>query len=234
MVNVTVLVRDRPRLTKQALDSLQNTSDITVTIRDDWSHRETWDTVEDFSGCNSIKGRVVYHSAKRVGTGEARNDVIETSEKAFGRGDYLYLSDNDVFFYPRWLHSLIACYEESKKYGFKVLGAYGHPYHQPIENEQWVRCFAFDIKPVHALALQSMFMTWDVWDKYGPFCQTPPGKVCQSEDVDFTNKIKADGGRIGVVSPALVVNTGITNSFGEKIPGWEAVLKEAPPGVIVE
>jgi len=36
------------------------------------------------------------------------------------------------------------------------------------------------------------------------------------------------------VSPALVVNCGITNSFGEHIPGWEMVKAQAPAGVIVE
>jgi len=79
-----------------------------------------------------------------------------------------------------------------------------------------------------------MLMRWEVWDKYGPFCETPVGKVCQGEDVDFTNKIRADGYKIGVVDPPLVVNTGITNSFGEKIPGYELVQAQCPPGVICE
>jgi hypothetical protein len=50
----------------------------------------------------------------------------------------------------------------------------------------------------------------------------------------FTNKIHADGGKVGVIYPPLLVNTGITNSFGEKIPGWEMVQAEAPEGVICE
>jgi len=79
-----------------------------------------------------------------------------------------------------------------------------------------------------------MLMSWEVWDKYGPFCQTPVDKVCQSEDVDFTNKIRSDGFKLGVVSPTLVANCGITNSFGEHIPGWEMVKRQAPAGVIVE
>jgi hypothetical protein len=59
-------------------------------------------------------------------------------------------------------------------------------------------------------------------------------RYARARTCDFTNKIKADGFKIGVVSPALVVSTGITNTFGEKIPGWEAVQKQAPVGVIIE
>jgi hypothetical protein len=79
-----------------------------------------------------------------------------------------------------------------------------------------------------------MLMSWDVYDRFGPFCQTPIDKVCQSEDVDFTNRIRSAGLRIGVVSPALIVATGITNTFGEHIPGWEAVRAQCPEGVVCE
>ena len=54
------------------------------------------------------------------------------------------------------------------------------------------------------------------------------------EDVEFAWRIAKDNGKLGVVKPAVIVNTGITNSFGEKIPGWEMVEQEAPPGVLVE
>jgi GT2 family glycosyltransferase len=164
--------------------------------------------------------------------------VIRTSENSiFGRGDYLYLSDNDVFFYPAIFEKLVPIYEFAKSKGFVILGAYNHPYHQPVS---FTRVLAGPcagvcrIKEVQALALQSMLMSWDVWDKYGPFNETPPGRVCMGEDVDFCHKILKDGGRIGVVDPPLVVNCGLTNSFGEKIPGWELVAAEAPKGVYVE
>jgi GT2 family glycosyltransferase len=166
------------------------------------------------------------------GTGAARNQVIRESELRHGRGDYLYLSDNDVYFYPTWLPILIKCYEKAYDFGYRAIGAYNHPYHQPGASVPVYG--AYEVREVNALALQSMLMSWETWDKYGPFCQTPPGKVCQSEDVDFTNKLKADGYKLGVVSPALVVNTGITNSFGQKIPGYELVKQQCPPGVICE
>lgn len=232
MVNFTMLVRNRPRLTKQALDSLGNTSGMNCMIRDDWSERETWDLVEAWSGKNAIKGRVVYHAGIKLGTGPARNDVIETSQQAFGRGDYLYLSDNDVFFKPGWLEKLIELYEASWEYGCRVLGAYNHPYHQHVEGLVSVGEYSSNV--VNALATQSMLMRWEVWDQFGPFCQTPVDRVCMSEDVEFCNRITAAGLNVGVVWPPLIVSTGITNTFGEKIPGYELVKAQCPQGVTCE
>ena len=230
-----MLVKDRPRLTKQALDSIGAFNGMTVTILDDQSGDETQSILNQWT--RSCGGRFVATSIENAGTGINRNAVIETSETLFGRGDYLYLSDNDVAFKPGWLNTLIFCYEKAWESGFRVLGAYNHPYHQPISSLRVMGNDMFtiyEVKEVLALALQSMIMKWEVWDKYGPFNRTTPGRVCDGEDVEFGNKIRADGGKLGVVSPALLVNCGITNSFGQKIPGWELVQKEAPAGVIVE
>jgi GT2 family glycosyltransferase len=144
-----------------------------------------------------------------------------------------YISDDDVYFLrPDWLEQLVYAYEAAWKEGYRVLGAYNHPYHQPVS---W---FNFDPKmkvyEVWSLASQSMLMRWDVWDEFGPFDKTPAGKVCQGEDVSFGNRIREAGYKLGVISPALLVNCGITNSFGEKIPGWEMVQKECPTGVLCE
>lgn len=225
MVNITMLCANRPRLLKQALDSIGDLSDATVTIRD--------------AGMSIDVRDIVYHwqSPKRhwiaaqgpMGTGPARNAVVKESELHFGRGDYLYISDDDVFFLrPDWLKVLVNAYEWMKNFhGYAVVGAYNHPFNQPVTHcEKGYECYA--------VATQSMLMSWDVWDEFGPFCQTPAGKVCQSEDVDFCNRIRAKGYKVGVISPALLVNTGITNSFGEKIPGWEMVKSQCPQGVICE
>ena len=227
-----MLVKDRPRLTKQALDSIGSTEDMTVMIRDE-SKLENWNVVEDFTEKNARNSCVCYHITESRGTGSARNDVIATSEQAFGRGDYLYLSDNDVFFLnPFWMSQLVENYEEAWEHGFLVLGAYNHPYHQPIGDYEGYGLTR--IKEVLALALQSMLMRWEVWDEFGPFNATTPGRVCDGEDVAFGNKIRETGGKLGVVSPALLVNCGITNSFGQKIPGWELVRDQAPVGVYIE
>ena len=222
--NLTMLVHNRPRLTKQALETIGHSDELLVL--DDCSNEETKQLFQEFD-VN------VFSMGESKGTGYARNKVIEMSERCFKRGDYIYLSDNDVcFLNPDWLEILIRAYEVAWQRGFRVIGAYNHPYHQHgscvYTADAWAVC------EVQALALQSMLMRWEVWDKYGPFKETPPGRVCMGEDVEFGWKITADGGKLGVISPSLLVNTGITNSFGEKIPGWELVKSQAPEGVYVE
>lgn len=232
MTNITMLCANRPRLLKQALDSIGDLSDATVTIRDAGMNPEVLQIARDWS---ADKPSRTLTSAAKIGTGPARNSVILTSDYLHERGDYLYLSDDDVYFLrPDWLRVLIDAYEVAWEYGFRVIGAYGHPFHHPIPGEQFVKTETGHVFPVYALALQSMLMKWEVWDKYGPFCDTPVGKVCQSEDADFCNKIREDGFKVGVISPPLLVNCGITNSFGDHIPGWEMVKGQAPEGVVVE
>jgi len=231
-----MLVHNRPRLTQQALDSLVASGamkDINVTIYDDASDNETAEILEHW--CMDYSAYLV-RVAKSSGTAIARNSVIAESEAEYGRGDYLYLSDNDVFFTPKWLQRLVQCYKQAEVWNGKVLGAYNHPYpqHEPDYLVVPDNGCTMMVKQIQALALQSMLMEWSTWDKYGPFPKTPVGKVCQGEDVEFGWKIAADKGKLCVVHPPLIVNTGITNSFGEHIPGWELVQKQAPLGVIVE
>ncbi len=225
MTNITMLVANRPQLTRQALDSIGDLSEATIAIRDAGMNEEVGSIVETW--CALREHTVPFYSPEPLGTGPARNEVIKASEDSFGRGDYLYLSDDDVcFLRPDWLAALIRAYEKAWGQGFGALGAYNHPFNQPVS---WWG----DVYEVYALATQSMLMRWEVWDEFGPFCQTPAGKVCQSEDVDFSNRVRAKGYKVGVIAPPLLVNCGITNSFGEKIVGWELVKAQAPEGVLV-
>ena len=233
MINFTMQVRDRFNLTKQALESLAASSleNMTVTVLDDRSQDQTRAFVEQW--CAEQKAHYIRND-EPLGTGPLRNMVMEESRKHFGQGDFVAPLDNDVFFKPFWMETLVACYEMAEPYGFKLLGAYGHPYHHPIPGRQWVKAGKYTIKPVYALATQSMIMSWAVWDKYGPFCVTPIDKTCQSEDVDFTNRIRKDGFDLGVVFPHLIHATALKNTFGEPGPGWEHVKAECPEGVICE
>jgi GT2 family glycosyltransferase len=223
-----MLVHARPRLLKQALDSIGDTSEMSIHIYGDDPaievHHVCREFMQDKVGNYTVVG-------KSIGTGAARNAVIQSAQ--YYRREYLYLSDDDVaFLRPDWLSIMIAAYEEAWAYGYKVLGAYNHPFHQAIDYRAVGD--GIGVYEVQALALQSMLMRWEVWDAYGPFKETPVGAVCQGEDCDFGEKIRKDGGKLGVVFPPLLVNCGITNSFGQPIPGWEMVKKEAPVGVIVE
>lgn len=229
--NVTILCANRPRLLKQTLDSIGDLSDATVVIRDAGMNSAVSQIASDWMH-TPVHGHYI-RDRKPTGTGTARNQVIKASEEVYGRGRYLYLSDDDVCFRTsHWLSILTHVYDAAWEDGYRVIGAYNHPYHLPIGPATKIN--EWQVFPIYALALQSMLMRWSVWDEYGPFCDTPPGKVCQSEDAAFCNKIRDDGFKVGVIAPALLVNTGITNSFGEHIPGWEMVKKQAPEGVVVE
>lgn len=226
--NITFLTHGRPRLLKQAFDSIGDTSEMVIDILADDPEFEVHKLCREFmvdkEGTYTVVG-------KSKGTGAARNAVIQSAQ--WHRGEWLYLSDDDVcWLRPDWLSVLIAAYEEAWVHGYKVLGAYNHPYHQPVSHIKVAE--AVGVYEVQALALQSMLMRWEVWDAYGPFKETPPGAVCQGEDCDFGEKIRADGGKLGVVFPPLLVNCGITNSFGQPIPGADLVKAEAPKGIIVE
>ena len=226
-VNFTMLVRNRPNLTRQALESLSGTMNCAVTVLNDRSEDETNKVLQHYES----RGLHLFHNALGRGTGTLRNIVIYESEHRFGRGDYLYLSDNDVFFHPGWLGELLRCYDAVYP-EYAVIGAYNHPYHNPVGAVNFPD--GTSVQEVLSLATQSMLMRWEVYDKYGPFGTTPVDRVCMSEDVEFCNRIRADGFKVGVVHPHLVTATAITNTFGEKIPGWELVKAQAPEGIIIE
>jgi len=230
MVNFTMLTYNRSRLTRQSLESLSESRGFNLTIVDDVSTDPAMDLSKWTEWCEDT--HIVYNQVSD-GNGMARNQVIGEAEATWGREEWLYLSDNDCFFLqPDWLQILCSCLEAVEHSGFKAIGAYNHPFHRPIGVYEGAA--GFKVKEVYALATQSMLMRWETFDEFGPFCRTPVGKVCQSEDADFCNRIRAAGFRVGVVTPPLLVNTGITNSCGEKIPGWAEVLAERVPGVYVE
>ena len=235
MVNFTMQVRDRFNLTKQALDSLvaAGMDDMTVTVLDDRSQNPTRDWV--FWWCKDHGAHYVRND-EPLGTGQLRNMVMEESRRHFGQGEYVAPHDNDTYFTPGWLGYLTKAYRFAWDHGFRLLAGYGHPYHRPIGRLPVTKgsYVILNVDEVIAIATQSMFMSWDVWDEYGPFCDTPVDKTCQSEDVDFTNRIRKDGLKLGVVVPHLVHATALKNTFGEPGPGWDLVKAQCPQGVICE
>ena len=207
-VNITMLTYGRPRLTQQAKESL-------------------WANTRRF-------GFTTFNDEAKLGTGSARNKVIEMASTH--RLEYLYLSDNDVAFKPHWLEALIECYDWAKfNYNVLAIGAYVHPYNQPVERWPYF-CQALgaklDICELYALSFQSWLMTWEVWDKYGKCNDSPPGMVRMGEDWEYSQRIRKDGGKVASILPPLIYNCGMTDSFGVAVPGLENI--ERPEGVIVE
>lgn len=230
MVNLTMLVRDRLNLTRQTLDTMAMSGSLegnVLTILDDRSLDPTRLFLEDWAAQHQAH---LVRNDEPLGTGEARNRVVQAAEQRWGRGHLLYLSDNDLAYSRDWLPTLIGMYRLVSPL-FLVLGAYNHPFNQPVRT---YLAGHQRVSEVMALAGQSMLMSWKTWDRYGPFIKTPVDKVCQSEDVMFSQRINGDGHKVGVASPWLAIGTGITNTFGEHIPGWEMVKSQCPKELICE
>lgn len=232
MVNFTLMVRNRLSLTRQALTSLADygLDGMTVTVQDDRSEAQISEWVIEW--CAEHDAYYTRNDTP-MGTGPLRNRVIRESVNHFGKGDYLAPHDNDTFFTPNWLPKMIDAYEEGWKMGFRLLGGCGHPFHLPISRWHFAS-IERTILEVQAIPTQSQFMRWSVYDDIGEFCNTPVDKTCQSEDVDWTNKLRAKGFKLGVVYPHLIHATALKNTFGEPGPGWEYVKAECPENVICE
>src|SRR5881409_1562892 len=133
MINLILLVHNRPTLTAQALDSLwANTAlgSYNLTIVDDDSGPETRNLLRGYAAETRLwPVALIRVEPSKTITGFARNLGIHFAEKYHGRGELLYLSDNDCYFAPGWLDALLKAWPQAEKVGFGLLGLSTHPYH---------------------------------------------------------------------------------------------------------
>ncbi len=109
---------------------------------------------------------------------------------------------------------------------FRLWGGQVHPYHIPIEQKIDGHRYA-DIIDTDAGKLTehsildgpSWLMRWDTWGAVGPLDRTTAAGACRSEEYPWCEKLKAQGGRIGVIQPHCVVHTGLTQTDGASAPG---------------
>jgi GT2 family glycosyltransferase len=167
------------------------------------------------------------------------------SEQRFGRADWLYLSDSDVYFLPGWMDQLTTLAVHSEWDGFKLWGGQVHPFHHPQEGGSWclaLRCRYAAAQQLHDLTMYdysvldgpSWLMRWSTWDSIGPLSRTCALGACQSEDAEWCSRLVASGGRIGVIQPHVVIHTGLANSNGDPAPGFAERRALIPPGVLAE
>jgi hypothetical protein len=220
-VNVVMLCCNRHMLTHQALRTLRRNTPaelFNLTIVDDQSAIPPMLKEGD--------AYLKIENSKHI-TGQARNLSVYWSEKVFGRGDYLYLSDNDVYFMPGWLDRLVSTFNHEEHVGFKLMGGWNHQYMQPKTGimKSAGGEGGYQIAEHDAVTGASQLMRWETWDKYGPLDAHAQG-VCQGEDWQFCQKIIKDGGRVGSIYPRVVFNCGLTNSYGAPSVGADVVLAE--------
>lgn len=228
LINAVMPVRDRPQQTMKCIPYITG-GDCRLTIVDDTSQAYTVGVLDAFQSLWPQHVHVV-HNTENLGVGGSKNRGVEESEKRFGRGDYLYFSDNDVLFEPYWIEKLIAAYEvHSKENRFRIIGGYAHPYNGT--NESFVANHPgnlyngqneITVHEKNAVDGLSWLLKWDTWDRYGKLMDNARG-VRQSEDWEYCQRIIKDGYRVGVVYPHVVINNGIVDTFGERIPGADQV-----------
>lgn len=244
MVNIVMLVHNRLRLTEQALRTLaQNTpaDSYTLALVDDASDDfRTARLLTNYALQRSNATHLRIEKSPHV-LARGKNIGVAWSEQVFGRGDWLYLSDNDVAFLPGWITQMVQVAEASEPRGFKLWGGQVHPFHQPINNgafcvqEIWGDEKEFARWTEHqVLDGPSWLMRWDTWNKIGPFSRECAPGPCQSEDAEWCARLVAAGGRIGVVHPHVVAHTGLTQTDGKDAPGRAAREAGMMEGVFYE
>src|SRR6185437_14534854 len=102
--------------------------------------------------------RVVHSRIAKLGPGLARYIGIKKADQ-WGRGDVLYLCDNDCYFLPEWDERLIASWTAARNLGFMAIGGYCHPFQQ--RGKRYLPGgWTGPIAEVEALGLLSWLMDW--------------------------------------------------------------------------
>ena len=227
-VNIVMLTHNREALLTQAVGSLYEHTDralFNLTLVDDSSQRSPLDYIHELHEGNATTLRI--ENSKGI-TGQARNLGIYWAERYWGRGDWLYLTDNDVYFTPGWLDKIILGLRVGETRGtFRVMGGWNHPFlkpnsYHPVSTDGLLD---FTVTSHDAITGASQLMRWATWDQYGPLDAHAVG-TGQSEDWKFCQDIIKDGGWVGCIQPHVVINCGLTNTEGKPIPGHDEVAAE--------
>lgn len=222
MTNIVLLVKDRPRLTEQCLNTLYAntpTEAFNLTVISDGSEPPTLSILRNYADkCWTNLRFIQLHDSIGI-VGWLRNVGASASERYFGRGDWLYFSDSDVAFFPGWLQKMTMVAGGYSVDGPLILGGCRHPFHGV--NLEHTGIGRFGWQATDAVAGYSLLMKWDTFDKYGPFASNQKG-VGASEDFAMSRKIIEDGGKLGYIHPPVLAHTGITNTDGKPATGADS------------
>lgn len=231
-MNIVMLVQDRPELTRQSIVTLLLNTEIpwNLTVVDDGSTRVTVELLRAFLENRRNARWITLHESSHV-IGGLKNLGVYWSEKEFGRSDWLYISDNDVYFTPGWAEKLMSAAIVAERCGVRLMGGQNHPFHHARETVNGRGASAFAWREYESLAGTSWLMRWETWDRFGPLIENEPG-VCKGEDHEFCMKIRNAGYEVAAIWPHVVLDTGITQTGGTPSPG--ANLKPRVPNVLYE
>ncbi|SRR6266700_1401292 len=242
MTNLVMLLGPgRYRLTRQALESLAANTDpasynLTL-VCDELDFRTEALAIHTIFAISGLTPNVTSLRIENSGhtLSQLKNLGVAWSEQRFGRGDWLYLSDSDVWFSAGWLDKIIMVGEAADHTAFRLFGGQIHPFHGPthfpVDSAADGR---FGWTEHSVLDGPSWLMRWSAWLQYGPLDRTTAPGTCRSEEYPFCRRLLAGGGRIGVTQPHVVVHTGLTTADGHDCVGRKERELMIPEGVLAE
>lgn len=177
----------------------------------------TW--IDDFSKIpfHFVHGNIVRHD-KQMGVGASKNDGVSKVET---RGDLVYFSDSDVYFTENWLEKMLDTWEKHKE-KIKILAGGCHPF---LQNNDKID----NVGIKDAVSGWSWLTDWWTLDSFGKLADNAVGSG-QSEDWDFSQRLRKAGYLVGAIEPAVVSHTGIISTEGKPCVG--ADLFERLPNVL--
>ncbi len=222
-VSIIIPVFNRLRLVKQTLESLYRVTPrelYRLIVVDNGSTDGAWEYLQTIPFIDKLI------KEEERGPGPAKNRGVKESE-----GEYLYISDSDMYFLVGWLETLQKAYQPE----IGVLGALGHPW-WPAVGKKWVGGepgirAGIEVEFAEQQPGYSWFMRREIWDKFGPLVA---GKVYGEEDTEFCNRVKAGGYLVGHTKNELILHCGIKRADGSITYGAEDQIKNYPEGVITE
>jgi glycosyltransferase involved in cell wall biosynthesis len=223
IIPVIMAVKDRLELTRQTVDTLfahTDSTKIKLFIVSDASSNETNDylkTLED-------RAKVIYMEVGMCAPA-CKNAAISILDDY----EYLYFTDNDMYFGENWLEVLVKIMENFPRVG--IVGGRNHPYHGVIgyQEEAGIR-----IQITYQQPAFSMLVRRKVWLEHGPFIHfenTGLGK----DDVRFCDSVRNAGWDIAQPTTPVVFHCGIKNTFNLDTAGAEVEKQQHfPPDAIVK
>ena len=225
-VAIVLITKDRRKLFYQTFKSLI-----------DNTHRDLYDliVVDDDSTKTSLladllnRGEItdlIFTDMKSPGA--CRNIGMEIVKRR--DYEYVYHTDNDMYFLPGWLEKCIDALEKYPEIG--LIAPYGHPYHLQNDDPLYSLPANGEIYPVNACAGNSWFLRVKDYVRIG---LAENKGIMASEDHDFCIKMRYPIDFNKDYGPEklccrfrenMVLHCGITNSKGEPATGADVMLEE--------
>lgn len=220
-IPVVIAVKDRPELTRQTVETaLSHTAiPLELLLVDDGSANDVTTYLRGLEhqftgGIHRIK-TIIMPETKYVGAAKNAGAAVAYP------GDYIYFSDNDVYFCEGWMERLLDVVDNDPDIG--ILGGDKHPHHGIYRTDPY-RGLVFSDQQVG----YSMMMRFDTFRKAGPFTHAPQG-VFGMEDTDLCNAVSAMGLSIASVDPRVVIHCGLTTHTGAHCVAYPDYVSQHVP-----